>query len=227
MLFRSIRAFGRGSLIPNIDVYVGDVPHLLAGGPTPFPDSAGFTTVSQQLWTRLQHKMGPDAVVLLLKSYDQKGYAKLRGQGIGTSLGDGVLLVQGPQPPAGFGPAPHLDPPSLGLLARNTALAFLVLLLVGIGWSTALLPGLDLIERVALAPAFGMSTLVAVGAEAGLLGAIVSGVLGLVLAVLVALAGWGVAVLRRLRRPPTDPTTEPASDPNAGPTSGEAFEPAV
>ena len=145
--------------------------------------------------------MGPDTVVLVLQPFDQKGYTTLLAQGSATSLGDGVLLVQGPQPPIGFGPAPHLDPPSLGLLARNTALAFLVLLLVGVGWSAGLMPGLELIDHFAFAPAIGMSILVAAGTAIGLLGAIWSGVGGLILAVVVALAGWGLVLWRRLRRP--------------------------
>jgi len=221
--FRRIRAFGPGAMIPRMDVYVGDVPHLLGGGPTPFPSSAGFTTVSQELWTTLQPTMGSDTVVLVLQPFDQKGYSTLLAQGSATSLGDGVLLAQGPQPPIGFGPAPQLDPPSLGLLARNTALAFLVLLLVGIGWSAALLPGLDLIEHVALGPAFGMSILVAVGAAVGLLGVIWSGAGGIILAVVLTLAGWGIVLLRRLRRPSPDPG--PASDPGPAPEPGPASDP--
>ena len=158
--------------------------------------------------------MGPDTIVMVLQPYNQKGYAELLQQGTATSLGDGVLLVQGPKPPPGFGPAPRLDAPSLGLLSRNTALAFLLLLVVGLGWAAGLLPGLDLIEHVALAPAIGMSILVAVGVAVGLMGVVLLGGGGVALTVVVALAGWVVVWVRRMRR-------------TAGPTPASTPEPAV
>jgi hypothetical protein len=220
--FRRIRAFAPGALIPRTDVYIGDVPHLLAGGPTPFASSAGFTTVSKEIWSVLSPSIGSDTVVLVLQPFDMKEYASLLNQGSGTSLGDGALLVQGPKPPVGFGPAPHLAPPSLGLLARNTALAILLLMFVGVGWAAGLLPGLDLIEHIALAPALGMSILISVGVAIGLFGAILSGAGGIVLAILLTLAGWGLVGWRRLRPPRSAPGSDATSGPPPAPdaTSG-------
>ena len=213
--FRRIRAFAPGPLIPRTSIYIGDVAHLMAGQPTPFPEKAGYTTISQEVWATLQSRMSSDAIVLVMQPFARTEYSALAAQGTATNLGDGVFLVQGPPPPAGFTVAPQLAPPSLRLLARNTALAFLLLLIAGLGWSVGLLPGLGRLEYVALAPAFGMSILVAVGVAVGLMGAVLSGTGGIVLTVLVALAGWGLVGLRRWRR--RAPGSEPAPEPGPAP----------
>ncbi len=223
--FRRIRAFAPGELIPRTSIYIGDVSALLTGGPMTYPDSDGLTRVSQELWATLQSRMNSDAIVLVMQPFDRTGYSHLVSQGTATSLGDGVLLVQGPPPPPGFAPASQLAAPSLGLLARNTALAFLLLLVVGLGWAAGLLPGLERLEYVALAPALGMAVLTAVGVAVGLMGAVLSGGGGILLAVVLTLLGWGVFAWRRLRprgRPrgahaPAEP--DPAGTPVPEPAS--------
>jgi hypothetical protein len=143
--------------------------------------------------------MSPDAIVLVMQPFDRTAYSHLVTNGKATDLGDGVLLVQGPPPPPGFAPAPPLAAPSLGLLARNTALAFLLLLVVGLGWAAGLIPGLERLEYVALAPALGMTMVSVVGVAVGMMGAVLSGGGGIVLAVALTAVGWGVFAWRRLR----------------------------
>jgi hypothetical protein len=214
--FRRIRAFAPGALVPRTSIYIGDVSSLLAGKAHTYPENDGLTNVSKEIWATLQPRMSGDAIVLVMQPFNRTGFSHLTSQGHATDLGDGVLLVQGPPPPPGFAPASELAPPSLGLLARNTALAFLLLLVVGLGWAAGLVPNLERAEYVALAPAFGMAIISVVGVAVGLLGAVLSGTGGIVLTVVLTLAGWGVVAWRQLRlrgrgaHIPTTPTPLPA-----------------
>jgi hypothetical protein len=173
-------------------VYVGDPENLLAGRPTLRTGEDLFNSRSEFHWRAIEPLLDRDPIVIALWSMDPGQPEAGR-----TVLAEGVTLIRGPRPGS---PVPRGDLPSpspLGLVGwAVTALLFLGA--VGLGWSAAGVPGAWL-ERVALAPAFGIAVLVLGGLVAARVGADGPGPRP-VLAVGLAAIGWAPAAWRALQR---------------------------
>lgn len=116
---------------------------------------------------------------------------------IGLSVGPGVHLVSGPRPRDVEAGVPPRAPPGIAL-AFMVALLLAVLLLSGGGW--ALLSDLPALGIVSVAPAFGLATLSCAGLVASRFGIPLHGLGGAGVVAGVAIAGWALGILRRVRQ---------------------------
>jgi hypothetical protein len=96
-------------------------------------------------------------------------------------------------------------PPSPLRLAVIAAAFLLLLELVGVGWATASVPA-GMLERAALAPAFGVAAVVIAGVVADRLGVPLNGVPAAIVVIVIGAAGWGAAAGAALRRPAPGPS---------------------
>lgn len=213
---RRLRALAPPDRAADVLVYLGDAERLLAGEPTLRGDAA-FDDVSRRYWAVVEPLLeGRQPVVLAVAPFTKgtRALAEANPEGVVT---EGVVVLEGPDPPEPR-PASPLPTPSRLELAGSAARVLALLAIVGAGWAFALL-GVDRLARVALAPAAGMAALALVGLGAGRAGV----PLGRSVAVPVAAAvlGWVVAgslLLRRRRGGRRDPASAAAPDPvGAGP----------
>jgi len=182
-------------------VYVGDVDRALQGQPTFRPTPPTFNQSSRVHFDALRPVLAEHPVILLLAAFDRQ-YRDVLGAHPDWEVAPGVAVARGPRPPGvaeAEGLPPPLSGPRLGLLVA----AVVVLLgAVGGGWSVVLTPASRL-DRVALAPAFGIATVVIPGVVTGRLGFAASSAAVQAVVAAVAVAGWVVAVVRWRRARPS------------------------
>jgi hypothetical protein len=161
----------------------------------------GFNQASLQHWPSVRAALDRHPIALMLRSLD-RGFDQAIAAHPDWQVSPDLAVVQGPAvasvaPVTDAVPTP-LSPVQLGLVAA----AFLLLLaLAGGGWAAALVDA-GWLERAALAPAFGIATLVIGGVLADRLGVSLTGPAAEVVAAGVATAGWVWFGLRRPGRVP-------------------------
>jgi hypothetical protein len=136
-------------------------------------------------------------VVLLVKGYAQE-FAASSGADAGRLAAPDVFVLAGPLPGvavASATPGPRLEAgfPELFLWG---ILSILLLGALGVGWGMAL-PGMRLIEVMAVAPGMGLAILVIDGLILDLIGARIGGPVGVVAVLASGLVGASLAVRRR------------------------------
>ena len=196
---RTFRAAAPPDRIAQVGAYLGDVTELLAGRPTTRPGDAAFNTASLGTWRAVRPVLARDPVILTNPAFDT-AFPALLAQHPDWLVAPGLMVVSGPRP-AGI-QAAAIPGPISGWFLLLGGLAVLALLgAAGVGWAWSLVPS-GWFERCALAPAFGVATLVLGGAVADAAGVRLAGPVAWLVVAGVALAGWGPAVLRRRRRAP-------------------------
>ncbi len=193
--FRRIRAFAPGGEVPLIATYLGSPDELLAHRAATDPRLANFDSISRLYWGSLRSWLRPDPVVIALRPFYDHYDSLLKANPSGE-IADGVMVLRGPRPAPGFLPPEALSPPGAGSLAAWTAAAFVVLLVAGLGWAWGLLQ-LSWDERLALAPALGITTLVLIAFVLAMMGVSLSGGSGRIVVAITVIAGWAVAAGRR------------------------------
>jgi hypothetical protein len=188
-------------------IYLGDTENLLAGQPTlKQDDGSKFNGASEKSWPAVEAVLPQQPMIVYLSTLNP--YVQPPP---GWSLEPGVLVVRGPQPAAPIAPSDPIESPSAPALV-GTALAVLLFFAgAGLGWTASLVPT-GWLERVAVAPAFGIAALSVVGVAADRLGLGLLGPTGVALWVVAAALGWSpIAVRWILARRAGDRSEDPAS----------------
>ena len=192
---RVIRAELPADLIDRARTFVGAGSDLLAGRPPSF----GRADVIQRSWDGVRDLLHEDYVAIWLSSLNRFADAPAGAR----TIAPGVKVVRGPDPSV----AQRLsvsDGPSEGELARAAVAALAILLIVGLGWSAALVDA-NWLARLGLAPAFGVAVLVLGGVIGARLGWSLVGTSGSVMFAMLATTGWlivGVEAVAGRRAPP-------------------------
>jgi hypothetical protein len=198
--FRIIRSALPGDVVRRTYVYLGDVDALLAGRPTLIPgDPTDFGELSQTFLDGVRPVLDEHPMVLVLRRFDRQ-FNRSAADAPDRVIDNDLLVVRGPLPDHSIAPPPPRRPHSNWWLAGTTALALAILLLAGSGWSMALLPGNTAIS-VALAPAFGIATLVLAGVIEGRLGFSLGGAAGICVMTVTTAAGWAARAASNRRAP--------------------------
>ena len=177
---RVIRAELPGELIGRVRTFVGAGSDLLAGRPPSF----GQDFDVQRSWDGVKDLVHEDYVAIWLSSLNRFADAPAGARAIAP----GVKVVRGPDPTV----AHHLSvsgAPPVGELGRAVVSALAILLIVGLGWSAALVDA-SWLARLGLAPAFGVAVLVLGGVIGARLGWSVAGTSGSVMFAMLATMGW-------------------------------------
>lgn len=131
----------------------------------------------------------PSRVVLLVKEYSQD-FARQSAASPDRRVGSSILVLSGPMPnhqlaaPRG----PRLDA-GFPTLVGVGMLSLLLLGALGLGWGSLAFPTLGWLERVAVAPAVGLTILVVDGLILDLVGARIGGLPGVVMIVATGVLG--------------------------------------
>jgi hypothetical protein len=136
-------------------------------------------------------------VVLLLKGYARE-FAPASEADPGRLVSPDVFVLAGPLPGRVIssppGPRLGMGVPELFLWA---ILSILLLAALGMGWSSLALPGLRVIDHVAVAPGIGLALLVIDGLILDLIGARIGGPAGVTAVLASGLLGMFLAIRRR------------------------------
>ena len=164
---------------PGPDVQ-GASADLLAGRPPSF----GQADDIQRSWEGVKDLLHEDYVAIWLSSLNRLADAPAGARAVAP----GVMVIRGPDPTV----AQRLsvsDGPSQGELIRAGVTALAILLIVGLGWSAALVDA-GWLARLGLAPAFGVAVLVLGGVIGARVGWSLVGAAGSVLFAALAMSGW-------------------------------------
>jgi hypothetical protein len=209
--------------IQDVRIFVGTPQDFLAGRPT-LTGNQEHDRLALDYWSKIRPVMGRGPVAVSVRAVDPRGYAaatalpQVLGDPRGFAVADGVLVLPGhtgaaAQSGAAVDRAAPLDgvgPISQWLPFWLAPLVLALLGIVGWAWTRAALPRVPVLDRAALAPAFGV-------AAVGLLSMLVDsfgvrlahggGFLTLALALAGGVVAAAVAKLRRatpeLRTSPT------------------------
>jgi hypothetical protein len=189
-----IRSELPGDQITRSLIYLGTTENLLAGKQTLKRQDSRFDVSSQKAWPAVQAVLGQQPAIIFLSTFNTR--AKVQPQG--WDLAPGVRVVRGIRPPVPVvASAPIVGPsgPALVGIALAVLLFFAV---VGLGWTASLVPT-GWLERVSVAPAFGVAALAAFGVLADRLGFRLLGTTGVGIVVAAAVLGWVPFAVRRWR----------------------------
>ena len=177
---RVIRAELPADLIDRVRTYVGTGADLLAGQPPSF----GRPDIIQRSWDGVKDLIHDDYVAIWISSLNRLAEAPAGARAIAP----GVKVVRGPDPTV-VQRLSVSDGPSQGELATAGVTALAILLIVGLGWSAALVDA-GWLARLGLAPAFGVAVLVLGGVIGARLGWSLAGTSGSVMFAVLATTGW-------------------------------------
>jgi hypothetical protein len=200
--FRRVRMLAPAGLIPRIGVFNGTPQELFerAGSEdgTEIPEGlSGPALKNAMISTDAVRLMQADgAIVVGLRPFLDDPRSFSSGPGI-SAIADGVYLVQrGDDRPADVDIAvPPLEPAVPSHLILDAIVAFLALLVTGVGWSWALVPAASDV-RLALAPAIGLALSLILGTVLGLWGVALGGAGGVTMLAFVAATGAAFALWR-------------------------------
>lgn len=179
-------------------VYLGSPSDLLAGRPTLRPTPPTFDRASLQHWPSVRAVLDRHPIALLMPAF-HRDFARVVAAEPSWRVAPGLAVVQGPRPSGPVEPFASTPGPTSALRLALLAVAFLCLLAVtGGGW-TGVLVEAGWIERIAVAPAFGIATLVLGGVIWDRLGLGLDGGAGAALVAAVAVPGWVTFVLTLAR----------------------------
>jgi hypothetical protein len=205
-----LRSVLSGDRIEDVLFYWGKPSALRAGRPTRFTDPVARHEAAVR-WEHVRAALsGPHSVVMTGTGAPER-YLRALEHG-GTEVAPLVAVLEGPTPPASarIEEGEFRDGPVRGVPAVLLALAIgLVLLVAGVGWSSALLPRADGFERMALAPGVGVGILVLVATAMQATGAELAGTGGVIAIALTSLAGGAAAWWRTRRTTRTDAAAPP------------------
>ena len=153
---------------------------MLAGRPPSFGQAEDI----QRSWEGVKDLVHEDYVAIWLSSLNRLADAPAGAR----TIAPGVKVVRGPDPTAAQVLSVS-DGPSQGELIRAGVTALAILLIVGLGWSTALVDA-GWLARLGLAPAFGVAVLVLGGVIGARVGWSLVGAAGGVLFAALAMSGW-------------------------------------
>ena len=178
-----MRASLPGDLIASVHTFLGDSADLLAGEPI-----NGFPNEDAELsWQRIAPLVDQDFTAIWLESLNPRS-SPPEGSLPGAP---GVWVVRGAPPPALATLAP-LDVPTAGELIWGSCLTLGLLMIVGLGWATALVD-VSWLARVGLSAAFGIAVLTLGGVVFAAVGWPLTGGGGRALIAVLAVAGWLLA----------------------------------
>jgi hypothetical protein len=166
---------------------------------SPVRAGLGASTFRRVVFVRARHKdlselvPGPSAVLYV------SALNRRPPEVPGVALGDGVLLLHGPQLDVEPAPIPRAQG-RLALLGL-TAACLIALALAGTGWSLAL-TDLPVIGAMSVAPAFGLAGLGIIGLVGSRMGVPLHGVGGICVLLITALGGGLLAVAMHRGRGP-------------------------
>jgi MFS family permease len=186
--------------IENAYFYVGDPERYLAGEPTYRTSPPTYNVNANRFWPTIRRLLPGQPVALLLSSYNP-AYGEFVTDHPEAIVAPNVAVLHGPAPDRSIEPPPI--PTGLRGLIPNAVFdvaTLALLVLVGAGWVIALVPsGGRPFEVLALAPAFGIGSLILVGVLVDTAGFRLGGAGGVV--TVAAAAGVGMAFAAgRLRR---------------------------
>lgn len=184
---RIVRASVPGDLVPRIRIYPGTVPDLLAGRPL---RRGWLSDDSRMAWPSVRAALDEDPIVLHLSSLNAAPPPSSA-----APVGPGVHVVRGPASPVMAARAAGPGPATLEL-AMAAAAFFAILVVVGLGWSVALLDA-SWTTRTVLSPCFGIAALALAGLAAARVGVGTSGAMGTAIVVTTAALGWAPVAARR------------------------------
>jgi hypothetical protein len=188
-----IRSALPGDQIARALLYLGDTANLLAGKPTMHRvEGSKFNRLSEKSWPAVQAVLDQQPLILFLSAFNDSAESTPQG----SVIAPGVLVVRGPQPPVPIVASAPIEAPSPPALV-GIALAVLVFFVAaGLGWTASLVPT-GWLERVAVAPAFGIAVLCVVGVAADRLGLSLLGATGIGVSAVAAAIGWSPFAVRR------------------------------
>ncbi|MFL5799199.1 MAG: hypothetical protein ACJ77A_14865 [Actinomycetota bacterium] len=179
-------------------VYLGSAANLMAGRPSPGPDSL-FDQTSTTLWRSIRPIPSDQLIVVEMKSFNRHFYKFIKRHP-GSQVAPRVAVFGSRMPSAGTLTVPRLpDPPRNSSLVVLAVLTLLGLAVAGMGWSSSLLPT-GWLERVGCAPAFGIAALALGGYAADRLGVRLTGASGAGVALAVTVLGFAPLAVRSVRR---------------------------
>jgi hypothetical protein len=189
-----VRSALPGDQITRALIYLGDTKNLLAGQPTLKQDTGSkFNGASLKSWPAVEAALPQQPMILFLSTLNP--YVEPPD---GFALESGVLVVRGPQPAAPIVPSDLIESPSAPVLVATALAVLLFFAGAGLGWTASLVPT-GWLERVAVAPAFGIASLSLVGVAADRLGLRLLGPTGIALWVVAAALGWSPIAVRWIR----------------------------
>jgi hypothetical protein len=183
-------------------VFLGDPNDLLAGRPSTLEGNPSYSSQSAHFLKLASSALAHDPVALISGSFNQAHYGAWAQAQPGSVIpGTDVAVVRGPAPPATFPPVPlALRQPTVVQLALLSMFGLGALALIGLGWAGAMLRRwLRPQDLLGISPAVGLAALTLGAALADRVGVRLIGVRGALVPVVVALAGWGVALVVRVR----------------------------
>jgi hypothetical protein len=163
-------------------VYLGSSEALLARQLTRYPDGPANDRRAVTWWPPIEEALDDDPIILTLSSVNRTSFTTP-----GRLIAPGVRLVTGPDPTGDVTPS-DFSPTPLGLGVLSVA-ALALLAVAGSGWSRALVPG-PLVDRLALAPAFGLAGFVLIGMVLDAAGVNPGGTAGVLAPALTTGLGW-------------------------------------
>jgi hypothetical protein len=198
LAFHVARAALPAEVVPRTLLYVGEAESFLAGRPTRRPSPPTFDQASLRSWPSVRDALAKTPIAVMMPAYS-RGFAAAIAAHPEWLVAPSLAVVQGRRDVGALPTPPPIEPPGARLLALISVACVLLLALAGSGWAMALVPdGPDV--AAALAPAFGVATLVLGGVLAGRLGLRPSGAGAVALMATVTILGWAAAAAGRRRR---------------------------
>jgi hypothetical protein len=183
-----------GDQVTRALIYLGTTGNLLAGRPTLKRQDSRFDVASQKAWPAVRDVLGQQPAIIFLSTFNTHAGAPPQG----WDLAPGVRVVRGTRPPVPVVVSAPIVGPSGPALVGIAVAVLLFFAVVGLGWTASLVPT-GWLERVSVAPAFGIAALAAFGVLADRLGFSLLGGTGTGTVVLAALLGWVPFAVRQWR----------------------------
>lgn len=181
-------------LIATMRTFIGDAGDLLASRPTKFLPENPLAAAAAEAWPTVRPLLGHPFVAIYLSSFNP-GSPPPDGA---APLAAGVSLLRGPAPVSPVVEAPPPGP-APGTLLVAAAVAILLLVIAGSGWTAGLISASRL-SQLAIAPAVGLAVITIVGISFARFGMPVRGGLAWAIIGVSTLGGWLTLLITRRPR---------------------------